>query len=212
MGAVPHDEGGEAGGSTALGAAGGEGGTRESNEVESVDVGTACEMLGNRRRRYALHYLKQQDDGVTEMGDLSRRVAAWEQGIDPEAVSYDERKTVHTALYQHHAPKLDEVGLIDYDSRSGRIELTDAGADVDLYLEAVANREIPWSTYFLGLSVLATLATVAAWLATTSRAAQAACGIGAALAFLVSSATFVYDSRRSMRLGESGPPPGVDEQ
>jgi hypothetical protein len=178
-----------------------------------LDVGTACEVLGNRRRRYALHYLKQQDDGAAEMGDISTRVAAWEHGIEPEAVSYDERKTVHTSLYQHHAPKLAETGLVEYDSRSGRVELTEAGAEVDLYLEAVAGREVPWSSYFLGLSGAATLASLAAWQgAVPGPIPEAACGVAVAVAFLVSSLVFVYDNRRAMRLGSDGPPPEVGGQ
>jgi hypothetical protein len=165
-------------------------------------------MLGNRRRRYALHCLKQQDDGVVEMGDLSTQVAAWERGIEPEEVSYDERKTVHTSLYQHHAPKLDESGLVEYDSRSGRVELTEAGADVDLYLEAVGGRDVPWSSYLLGLSTVGLLVTLATLIdAVPASVPPAAPGVAVGVAFLVSSAVFVYDNRRRMRLGCEGPPP-----
>jgi hypothetical protein len=179
----------------------------------TVDVGTVCEMLGNRRRRYALHYLKQQDDGTVEMGELSTRVAAWERGVEPEQVSYDERKTVHTALYQHHAPKLDENGLVEYDSRSGVLELTEAGADVDLYLEAVRGRDVPWSSYLLGVSGTGVLVTLAAFLgALPATVPPAAPGVAVAAAFLVSVAVFVYDSRRTMRLGTEGPPPEADAE
>ena len=80
------------------------------------------EVLSNRRRRYTLHYLKQRAGDPVEMGDLSTQVAAWETGTDPEALAYDERKRVHTSLYQHHAPKLDDAGIVDYNADAARIE------------------------------------------------------------------------------------------
>jgi hypothetical protein len=170
-------------------------------------------MLGNRRRRYALHCLKQQDDGVAEMGELSTRIAAWERGVEPEQVSYDERKTVHTSLYQHHAPKLDESGLVEYDSRSGVVELTEAGESVDIYLEAVRGRDVPWSSYLLGVSGVGLAVTLAAFLdALPGAIPPAAPGVAVAAAFLVSAAVFVYDSRRRLRLGCEGPPPEAERE
>lgn len=170
------------------------------------------EVLSNRRRRYALHYLKQQDDARAEMGDLSTQVAAWELATDPEALAYDERKRVHTSLYQYHAPKLDDAGVVEYDSQRGVVELTDAGADLDLYLEAVSGRDVPWATYYLLLSGFGMSLMGAVWLDVSplTLVPDVTWGLFVAVAFLVSSAVFVYDNRFSMRLGGTGPPPGAD--
>jgi hypothetical protein len=189
----------------------------DDDETTAVDVGTACKILGNRRRRYALHCLKQQENGTIEMGDLSTQVAAWEIGIDPEQVSYDERKRVHTSLYQHHAPKLDEQGIVEYDARSGLLELTDAGEDVDLYLEAVQGRDVPWASYLLGVSAVGLLVTLAAYFGfIPASVPPTAPGIATGVGFFISSAVFVYDNRNRMRLGCEGPPPElggeVDDQ
>jgi hypothetical protein len=214
MGAVPKQEGGEDGSGPAGDSAGtGLIGGGSDGSTETVDIGTACEMLGNKRRRYALHCLKQQDDGVAEMGELSTQVAAWERGIDPDRVSYDERKTVHTSLYQHHAPKLDDSGLVEYDSRSGVVELTEAGENVDLYLEAVGGRDVPWSSYLLGVAGVGLLVTLTSFLgAVPGSVPPAAPGVAVGVAFFVSTAVFVYDNRRRMRLGCEGPPPEADEE
>jgi hypothetical protein len=179
-----------------------------------ISDGDVFEVLSNQRRRYALHYLKQHADGPVEMGDLSTRVAAWEAGIDPVEVTYDQRKSVHTSLYQYHAPKLEETGLVEYDSRAGVVELTDAGADVDLYLEAVRGRELPWASYFVLLSLFSTALVSAAWLSVPPFGELPALAGGGfvAAAFLVSSLVFAYDSRTAMRVGSAGPPPEVIDE
>ncbi|MFC6941170.1 hypothetical protein ACFQE8_14540 [Salinirubellus sp. GCM10025818] len=190
-----------------------EGEEEEAAVPGSISNDELFDVLSNRRRRYTLHYLKQNGDEPVEMGDLSTKVAAWELGIEPEALAYDERKRVHTSLYQYHAPKLDDAGIVNYDSQRGTIELTRAGADLDLYLEAVAGREIPWSTYLLLLSVFGASLMGAVWLDVPPLTAipDATWGLFVAVAFLASSAVFVYDNRYSMRLGGEGPPPEAGE-
>jgi hypothetical protein len=191
---------------------------RAGEEEEAAGPGSISndelfDVLSNQRRRYTLHYLKQNGDEPVEMGDLSTQVAAWELGIEPEALAYDERKRVHTSLYQYHAPKLDDAGIVEYDSQRGTVELTRAGADLDLYLEAVAGRDIPWSTYLLLLSGFGASLMGAVWLdvAPLTALSDATWGLFVAVAFLVSSAVFVYENRYSMRLGGEGPPPEAGE-
>jgi hypothetical protein len=86
------------------------------------------EALDNRRRRYTLHYLQRHEgEEPVDVSEISTQVAAWELDTDPGKIGYSDRKNVHTALYQFHAPKLDDLGLVDYDKRCGTAELTDAG-------------------------------------------------------------------------------------
>jgi hypothetical protein len=182
-----------------------------ANDVTDGDV---FEVLSNQRRRYALHYLMQHADEPVEMGDLSTQVAAWETGVDPEEVTYDQRKSVHTSLYQYHAPKLDDTGLVEYDSRRGIVELTDEGSDIDLYLEAVRGKEMPWASYFAILSAFAVALVSAAWLDVPPIGGfpeYTVAGVTTG-AFLVSSLVFAYDSRTAMRLGSDGPPPEVTDE
>jgi DNA-binding transcriptional ArsR family regulator len=172
--------------------------------------GELFDLLANRRRRFALHYLKREA-GPVEMGELSSHVAAWERGVAPEQVSYDERKTVHTSLYQHHAPRLDDAGLVEYDARRGEVRLTERGADMDVYLDAVRGRTVSWATYFVGLAGLAVALTAGVWLGAVPTGLLDAAGLGAVVsAVLVVSATaFAYDAHAS-RLGSDGPPPEAE--
>jgi len=191
-----------------------EGTDRKQSDDATLSTDVLYDVLTNRRRRYTIHYLKQRAGDPVEMGDLSTQVAAWETGTDPEALAYDERKRVHTSLYQHHAPKLDDAGIVDYDSQRGVIELTEAGSDLDLYLEAVSGRDIPWSTYHLLLSVfgVSLMGAVHLGVPPTTLVPEVTWGLFVAVAFLASSVVFAYDNHVSMRLGSDGPPPEVDEE
>ncbi len=175
-----------------------------------IDHDELFDLLSNRRRRFAIHYLKQRPGERVGMGELSRWVAAWEKGVEPEALDYDERKTVHNSLYQHHVPRLDDAALVDYDANRGTVRLTDAGRDVDLYLEAVTRGEVPWAAYFTLLSVLGIFAVLGAGTGFLPQVEMGAVwGVGVAVGFLVSSLVFLYDMRTRMRLGCDGPPPEV---
>jgi DNA-binding transcriptional ArsR family regulator len=172
------------------------------------------DVLSNRRRRYVIHYLSQHDDESVSLGDLSRQIAAWETGNDPDYIAYDERKTVHTSLYQNHVPKLAEAGIIEYDSREGTVRPTDAYEEVDLYLETVSGDDVPWSVYLLGLAVGMTLLAVAVWLDLPpfSAVSDALWSLFVSVSFLVSTAVFAYVNRSQMRFGSDGLPPEVSEE
>lgn len=107
-------------------------------------------ILRNRRRRFALHFLKQV--GECAIGEIAEQVAAWENGVTLETVTATERKRVYNSLQQTHLPKLEDTGLISYDARSGRVGLTEAAEMLDVYLEVSDRHDVPWSLYYLGLS------------------------------------------------------------
>jgi hypothetical protein len=138
--------------------AAGKGGT-DGEELSPDDV---FHVLQNRRRRYALHFLKQQDE-TAEIGEVAQQVAAWENAVEPEAVTSTQRKRVYNSLQQSHFPKLNEEGLAEYDERSGSVKLTERADRLDVYMEVVAGRDIPWSEYFLGLGALSVAITAAVW-------------------------------------------------
>ncbi|WEL17527.1 MULTISPECIES: hypothetical protein [unclassified Halorhabdus] len=168
----------------------------------------AFEVLSNRRRRYTLHYLKQNGEDAT-LSDVAEQVAAWEHGTTNEVTS-SERKSVYTSLQQFHLPKLDEKGVVEFDRRTGDISLTDAAQRLDIYLELVDRYELPWSAYYLSVSVLGSVVIALSWLgigpfATVPSVAWTAFLI---VVFLVSSSAHFHLSRR-MRLGVNSAPPEV---
>lgn len=130
--------------------------TTESGEGEPDRAQTPTDVvfttLGNRRRRYALHYLRQVD-GQVPIRDLSEQLAAWETGKERAAVRPKERKRLYTALHQTHLPQMDRFGVIEYDKNRGTAALTDASVDFDRYLDQ-PHREasrIPWNALSIAL-------------------------------------------------------------
>ena len=124
---------------------------------ESVAAGLSksevFDLLRNQRRRFVLHYLKSNDEAV-ELGDLATQVAAWEYGVTTQEVSSDQRKRVYTTLQQSHLPKLDEAGIVEFDSSRGIIRSTDVLSDLSIYLEIVPENEFAWHEYYLGLGAV----------------------------------------------------------
>lgn len=164
-------------------------------------------VFANRRRRDAFHYLKQRDANTdVDVSDLSTQVAAWEHDVDPDRLDYDERKSVHTSLYQFHIPKMDEAGLVDFERQTSTVSLTETGEEIDVYLETVTEDEIPWSSYFLGLSAV-DAGFVGLHISDLLPVPSTGIAVAVAVTFLASSLVFWYCTRNEMRVGTDGEPP-----
>lgn len=163
------------------------------------------QVLANRRRRYALHYLLR-NEAPFELGELADHVAAWENETTPAAVTAAQRKRAYTALQQNHLPQMDELGFIEYDRYRGTIELTDGVDDLDIYLEVVGGRSIPWSDYYLGLAALSVALVVASRAGVFPLAAipDAGWSLFVAVAFGVSAVAHKW---YSVKLGAGEVPP-----
>lgn len=170
------------------------------------------DVLKNRRRRYALHYLKQQE-GSVKLSDLAEQVAAWENDTTVENISAAERKRVYTALYQSHLPKLDDAGIVDYNQNRGLVELTEKAAELDVYLELVSKDDISWSKYYLGLAMVGMSIVTAAWLQLPvfSSMPDIVWAVLIVAAFTASAAAHTYHTRRQ-EMGSSETPPEIDPQ
>ncbi|SFR59128.1 hypothetical protein SAMN04488124_2571 [Halogeometricum limi] len=175
-----------------------------NEEAESLSKDDIYSMLSNRRRRLALSYLRQTEDKVS-VRDLSKEVAAMENGIDREELTYKQRKRVYTSLHQTHLPKLDDVGVVVYDRDRGYISLTPLAADLDTFLDGTTDRRISsWSVYYLGLSGLSLLVVGLAWtdLFPFSLVSDLGYALLVSLTFAVSAAVHVYTERVSLEGGD----------
>ncbi|SNR57542.1 DUF7344 domain-containing protein [Halorubrum vacuolatum] len=98
-----------------------------------MDPDRAFEALSNSRRRRVLLSLSRTSDTITA-GDLAVEIAAIENGTDPSRISSDQRTTVYVSLTQRHLKKLDNVGAVDYDTRSKTVASTDATEPLAEYI------------------------------------------------------------------------------
>jgi DNA-binding transcriptional ArsR family regulator len=178
-------------------------------EEEFLSSDDIYDQLSNRRRRYALHYLKQAGEPVT-VRDLAEQVAAWENDTTVAELGSQERKRVYIALYQSHLPSMDEAGIVDYDEEGSTVELADAIATTDVYMEVVREEDIPWDIYYLGLSAAMGALLALAWF--DVRPFTQVPDLGWGLVVLVSFAASAFVQlfyRRRMQLGDEGPPPDL---
>lgn len=201
----------------ALGSAGSPSPSSSANGETQVDEESSMAMpeevfavLSNRRRRYTLHYLLQED-GEAELKDLSEQVAAWENGIDADMISYDQRRSVYTGLKQHHLPNMEDANVLEYDDARGTVELTAAMDQFDIYIHVTrGEKTTPWGHYHLGLGIGLTAFTGLTWidLPPFGFIPLLAWAVVATAVLAISGAAHMRHSRRA-RLGADGPPPEV---
>lgn len=124
-------------------------GNSKSTSEEGMSTDTVFTILENERRRLTLQYLEEHENPVT-LGELAKYIAATENDKTTEEVSSEERKRTYIGLYQSHLPKMDELGVIEFDSDRGFIRVNDSTDELLEYL----NTEDPsseWSIRYLGL-------------------------------------------------------------
>jgi hypothetical protein len=123
-----------------------------AHDQETLTQDLVFDILSSPRRRYVLYYLRKTNQPVA-LNDLAEQVAAWENESPVDALSDQQRKRVYVSLYQTHIPKLDSVGVIEYDQQSGMVELTSRVHRIDDYLTETT-QPIPWQQIYLALAVL----------------------------------------------------------
>ena len=179
----------------------------EGDEPNELTKGEIFEVLRNQRRRYVLHYLKR-DGRPVELGDLAQQVAAWEYDTTLEDVTPEQRKRVYTTLQQTHLPKMDEAGILTFDSDRGVIQATDRTHDISVYLEIVPGHEFAWRELYLSLGAVSCALVAALWLEIvpfTLLSDLTWAGI-IAITFTATAAAHIYHERH-MRLGHGDEPP-----
>ena len=187
----------------------------ESATVDSdaLSRDETLELFSNRRRRFAIHYLKRRDEDDVTVSELTDTVAGWEYDKRPEALTHRERKRVRNALRQFHLPKMDDYGFVDYDARRGTVRLTDVASNTDFYVDSLTGNATPWSVYYLVFATVSVGCLAGVWLdfgpfAALSPAAYAVCVVAA---LLVSAFGHFYDNYYRMRMGANTRPPEVEE-
>jgi len=162
---------------------------------EELDAGQIHDILRNDRRRLAIKCLREMGGRLT-VRDLSEEVATRETGESP--APRDKRRSVYVSLHQTHLPKLDDLGIVDYDTEVKEVQLQDRAAQITTYMEVVPRYGITWAEYYLVLGIIG-FGTVLA--ATVGTPLLGAIGVGpiAIVYFLVLIASAGYHVRSQDR-------------
>jgi len=118
---------------------------------DTLETGQIHDILRNDRRRLAIKCLRERGDSMS-VRDLSEQVAARETGESP--APRDKRRSVYVSLHQTHLPKLDDLGIVEYDTDAKEVTLRDRAAEVTTYMEVVPRYGITWAEYYLVLGIL----------------------------------------------------------
>lgn len=118
--------------------------------------------LSNSRRRGIIYCLKRADDPL-DVSRLTTLVAAMENGVSPEAVTYSQRKRVYTSIHQSHLPKMDSLGIVDFDQRAGTVESANGLSEIEGYLEISPRSRLSWTDLYFGVGALSLGAALLGW-------------------------------------------------
>jgi hypothetical protein len=110
------------------------------------------DILSSARRRYILLQLKQRQ-GPIELTELAEELAAWENDAPVADLPQEDRKRVYVSLYQTHIPKLDDAGLVEYDSDSGLVAIRRDRTAIDSYLPC-GDAEPYWYRVYMIAAIL----------------------------------------------------------
>jgi hypothetical protein len=116
------------------------------------------DLLRNERRRQVIKHL-QGTVGTTTLRDLAERIAEHETGESPPPKNI--RNSVYNSLHQTHLPKLDQRGIVDYDSDRKTIKLREKARSVDVYMEIVTPYGVTWSEFYSLLGTFSLLVLLA---------------------------------------------------
>jgi hypothetical protein len=130
---------------------------RTETELDASDI---HDVLRNDRRRLTLDCLRETEGGTLSVRELSERVATLETGEDPPP--RDKRQSVYVSLHQTHLPKLDDLGIAEYDSDSKEVTLLDRAREVEVYMEIVPRYGLSFGEYYFALGLVGMLVSLAA--------------------------------------------------
>jgi hypothetical protein len=130
----------------------------------SLEESQIHDVLRNDRRRLTIKCLQDAADDTLALGDLAEQVAALETGESPPP--RDKRQSVYVSLQQTHLPKLEGLGVVEYDSDQKSVGLRDRIREIEVYMEVVPQYGLSWGEYYFSLGLLGLLTTLAAGLGT----------------------------------------------
>ena len=75
------------------------------------------DLLSDRRRRYVLYCLYGSQDGVATVDDVAEYVLT----LEGSTVTAETRQRLMTTLGHIHLPRLEDAGIVEYDTRSNTV-------------------------------------------------------------------------------------------
>lgn len=142
--------------------------TSSVSDRPELTLDTMLEVAQNERRRRILRHLATTDGGV-QIGELAETLAAEEYDCPDGEPTSTQRKRMYVGLYQGHLPKMDDMGVVEFDKDRGRVEPGPYAGQVTRFVNRATGDEPAWPRYYLGLALLAGALFVVSLLVPASR-------------------------------------------
>lgn len=128
-------------------------------------------LVQNQRRRRILLYLASHDEPVS-IDEVAKDLAVQEYDCPEEGPTSTQRKRMYVGLYQGHLPKMDDLGVVEFDKEEGQIESGPHGPHAQRFVKRATGNGPDWPLYYLCLAALATglFAVATLWSATSPAA------------------------------------------
>lgn len=174
------------------------GDVRASPNAGGLEPTEIHDVLRNDRRRLVIERLRETEEREA-VRDLAEHIAGIESGEFPAPRNV--RQSVYVSLHQTHLPKLDELGIVAYESDAKEVTLANNVDEVAVYMEIVPKYGLSWGEYYLGVSLfgLLVLAGRAIGMPVLSAVDPIFLG-GAVLLLIMASATYQVINQRSSLL------------
>lgn len=104
--------------------------------ADSLTTDQAFDLLGDSTRRRVLAAL-QATDGAMSLGELADETVARAEDADSEGMTGGRRERTAASLHHCHLPKLDDVGVVEYDPVESEVELTEGVVELEPYFELI---------------------------------------------------------------------------
>lgn len=117
------------------------------------------DVLRNRRRRLVIDILRESDEPVS-VRELSEEIGAVEADSNPPPRNI--KQSVYVSLLQTHLPKLDELGIVDYEPDGKQVRAKRRVRDIAVFTETVPKYGISKSEFYVALSILGFLTVLGA--------------------------------------------------
>lgn len=150
--------------------------TREepSPEAGGVDppeltLDAILQVTKNQRRRRILRYL-EPEDGPVAIGDIAEQLAQQEYDCPNGGPTSTQRKRMYVGIYQGHLPKLDQMGVIEFDKEGRTAELGLHGGRVVRFMNRATGDEQRWPVVYLAEASLAAVLLMASLYVPTATA------------------------------------------
>ncbi|GGJ02237.1 hypothetical protein GCM10008995_09980 [Halobellus salinus] len=134
-------------------------GAPEATTIGELSASEIHDVLRNDRRRLVLERLRTARDAET-VSDLAEHIGGVEAGESPPPRNV--RQSVYVSLHQTHLPKLDELGVVDYDPDGKTVELAANARELRAYLEPATGETGVSPVCYAGVGLLGGVALLGA--------------------------------------------------